>query len=99
MYKRRKIDNIKTIAIKSSEINKLVLKSLGSSFNYSFSDRLFFSLLFQKYSRYTSISLFRRFCNINGYAKSVFRLFKMSRHNCKRYSSLGLLSGMRKSSF
>lgn len=101
MYKRRKFLNFSShiTSFSSNELNKLVLKSLLGSNDFSFKYRVFFFSILQKYSLISSISFFRRFCNINGYSKSVFRLFKMSRHNSKRYASLGSLVGMRKSSF
>lgn len=101
MYIRRKfLDLNKIVPVFSlNELNKLVLKSLLSSSDFIFADRLYFFYVMQKYSISGSFAIFRRFCSINGYSKSIFRLFKMSRHNSKRYASLGLLSGMRKSSF
>lgn len=101
MYKRRKFLNIEAYKpiFSSNELNKLVLKSLLSSEDLKFLPRVFFFFFLQKYSIKSSISFFRKFCNIDGYSKSIFRFFKMSRHNSKRLSSFGYLTGMRKSSF
>lgn len=101
MYIRRKfLDVNKIIPLFSlNELNKVVLKSLLSSSDFPFIDRFYFFYLLQKYSAEGSLSIFRRFCSVNGYSKSIFRLFKMSRHSSKRFASLGLLVGMRKSSF
>lgn len=81
------------------ELNKIVLKSLLSNYSFLNKDRFYFSFLLNKYSTKASISAFRRYCVLTGYSKSVFRRFKLSRHQCKRYASDGLLIGMRKSSF
>ncbi len=81
------------------ELNKLILKSLLSNGSFNNKYRFYFYFLLKHYSKYTSISIFRRFCNLTGYSKSVFRYFKLSRHQCKRYASDGALMGMRKSSF
>lgn len=101
MYIRRKLTIRNKIDLKFSvvELNKIVLKSLLSSSDFNFLIRIYIFSLLQKYSSYSSFSYFRRICSISGYTKSVFRLFQMSRHNSKKYASLGLLQGMRKSSF
>lgn len=101
MYKRRAFINIneKVNCFSNVEVNKLMLKSLLSSVNFPFFPRVYFFYVMQKFNYFVSTSSFRRLCSVNGYSKSIFRLFKMSRHNCKKYSSLGIIVGMRKSSF
>lgn len=81
------------------ELNKLILKSLLSHDSFNNNERFYFYYLLKRYSIHSSISLYRRFCVLTGYSKSVFRYFKLSRHQCKKYASDGLLVGMRKSSF
>jgi ribosomal protein S14 len=51
------------------------------------------------FSKYGSISYFRRSCIYSGICRSVFRKFKLSRYKVKFYSSYGLLNGLRKASF
>lgn len=85
--------------VQKNEINKNILKSLLSCEEFSLVFRIYFFKLFQKYPKFSSISFFRRYCNLTGYSKSVFRLFKLSRHQAKKYASNGFLMGMRKSSF
>ena len=101
MFIRRKFLNVNKNPFRFSlnELNKIIIKSLLSSSDFFFANRLYFFYLLQRYSKENSFSIFRRFCSINGYSKSIFKLFKMSRHNSRKYASLGLLSGMRKSSF
>jgi ribosomal protein S14 len=101
MYKRRKFFdyNKSLFQYSKNELNKISLKSLLSSRDFIFSYRLYFFLILEKYSKNSSISFFRRYCNISSYAKSVVRLFKMSRHCYKKYCSLGMGVGVRKSSF
>jgi len=62
-------------------------------------DKIFFSASFFRFSKFYSISFYRRSCVYSGYSKSVFQLFKMSRHQVKRNFALGYLVGVRKSSF
>jgi ribosomal protein S14 len=51
------------------------------------------------FSKFNSISFFRHYCIITKHARSVFKKFKLVRHQCKSWSSKGYLTGMRKSSF
>lgn len=83
----------------SVEFNKLILKSLLSNQVFSNRERFYFYYLLKRYSINSSVSIYRRFCVLTGYSKSVFRYFKLSRHQCKKYAADGLLIGMRKSSF
>jgi len=76
-----------------------VLKSLLSNEDFSLFFRFYFYQLLKNYPKYSSISFYRRYCVLTGYTKSIFRLFKLSRHQCKRFASNGFLMGMRKSSF
>ena len=92
--------NIKNgIVFERTELNKMVLKSLMRDLNFSTKDRIYFSRLFNNFNFFSSGSLLRRHCILTGYPKSVFRFFKLSRHQCKKYASFGFLTGMRKSSF
>jgi len=76
-----------------------MLKSLLFSEQFAFFFRIYFFQIFRGFSKYSSTSFYRRYCIFTGYAKSVFRFFKLSRHQCKRFASNGYLMGMRKSSF
>ena len=81
------------------ELKKLVLKSLLASVFLNRNKKLFFQKKFSKFSKRNSISFFRNFCLITNWARSVFRKFKMSRHQSKLFASFGLICGLRKSSF
>jgi ribosomal protein S14 len=85
--------------IKQTFPNKIVLRSMLRDKNFKKSDRVYFALLFSKYSGKSSISSFRRYCVMSQSTRSVFRLFRLSRHFAKQSASLGELSGFRKSSF
>lgn len=61
--------------------------------------RAYFSHLFAKLPRRLNLTFFRNYCHRTGTGRSVFRQFKYSRHEVKRLSHKGLLSGFRKSSF
>lgn len=66
---------------------------------FSFADRAFFFQRLQKYYYKCSVSFFRNSCLFTAVSRSVFRLFKLSRHRAKAQASFGLLVGLRKSSF
>jgi ribosomal protein S14 len=84
----------------STELSKLVLKGLLVNCHcFVFADRALFYRCFQRYFFKFSIAYFRNSCLFTGHARSIFRLFKLSRHSGKRYASDGFLVGMRKSSF
>ena len=86
--------------MKNVEVHKTVLKSLmREQNNLALDSRIHFTIKLNSFNKLSSLSLFRRFCLISNYPKSVFRFFKLSRHSCKLMASMGLLSGMRKSSF
>lgn len=83
----------------NNEINKLILKSLLSNKLFKINEKIYFGLIFSKYTKKSSITFYRRFCIITGNSRSVFRRFKMVRHWCKSFASNGALIGLRKSSF
>lgn len=81
------------------ELRKKLLKSLLASSFFEFSDKTYFFKLFQRYNLHSSISFQRGSCIFTGRAKSVFRMFKLYRHQAKAFASNGLIVGLRKSSF
>lgn len=81
------------------ELRKKLLKSLLASSFFDFSDKIYFFQLFQRYNLYSSISFQRGSCIFTGRSKSVFRMFKLYRHQAKAFASNGLIAGLRKSSF
>lgn len=83
----------------NSELSKLVLKSLLASSFFFTEDKMFFFFKFQRYSFKSSISFYSRSCLFTGHARSVFKLFKLCRHQAKYCASNGFLTGLRKSSF
>lgn len=70
-----------------------------ASYNISKKDKVFLSKVFFRFSKFYSISFYRRNCVYSGYSRSVFQLFKMSRHQVKRNFFFGYMTGVRKSSF
>jgi len=82
-----------------SEVSKMVLRSLLSSCFFEFMDKIFFYRSFQRFSFRSSISFYRRSCLLTGHTRSVFRLFKLCRHQVKSLSSFGQVVGFRKASF
>lgn len=81
------------------EIRKLILKSLLANFSLEEEIKYFLQKHFVSFTKHSSITFYRNRCLINNWARSVFRKFKMSRHQIKAFSSFGLISGLRKSSF
>lgn len=82
-----------------NEMNKIILKSLLSNKFFKINEKIYFGLLFDKYTKVSSIAYYRRFCIITGNSRSVFRRFKMVRHWCKFFASHGYIAGIRKASF
>jgi ribosomal protein S14 len=80
-------------------MNKLILKSLLSNKLFKKNEKIYFGLLFAKYTKKSSIAHYRRFCIMTGNSRSVFRRFKMVRHWCKFFASNGYVVGLRKASF
>lgn len=81
------------------ELKKLVLKSLLASVFLHKHKKFVFQKNLSCFSKKSSISFFRNFCLITNWARSVFRKFKMSRHQSKFFASFGLICGLRKASF
>lgn len=82
------------------ELQRLALKSMLSNGEcFSFEQRAYLYKCMQRYYFKFSVSYFRNSCLVTRHSKSVFRMFKMSRHFSKKLSSNGLVMGMRKSSF
>jgi ribosomal protein S14 len=82
-----------------AELNKLILKGLMSNYKFGLRQKIYFSRHFGKFDKSSSVSFYRRSCLITGQPRSVFRRFKLVRHQCKIFASNGLLIGLRKASF
>jgi len=61
--------------------------------------KFYFQNFFLKFNKNFSISFYRNKCLIHDWSRSVFRMFKMSRHQSKAYASSGFFCGLRKASF
>ena len=81
------------------EIKKIVLKSLLYNETFIFDKKLFFDFKFKKFTFNSSISRYRTSCMFLGNSRAIIQQFKLSRHACKKYASLGFLVGLKKSSF
>ena len=94
-------DNISRKNYFNKELNKLVLKSLLSNQNYRQQTvaRVYWTHLFNKYGKYSSLGYMRKGCQFSGTGRSVFTQFKGSRHHVKYLATNGFLPGMRKASF
>lgn len=99
-WKAPKKDYKKRLKYPKYEINKYVLKSLISYYDYPIFWKVYFQKIFQTYPIDSSISRYKNYCmghSIRG--RVVFKLFKLSRHEAKNLASNGYLYGFRKSSF
>lgn len=94
-------DNICRKNYYNKEINKLILKSLLSNkqHNNQTTSRIYWTHLFNKYGKYSSLGYQRKGCQFSGTGRSVFTQFKGSRHHVKHLAVSGFLPGMRKASF
>ena len=94
-------DNICRKNYVNKEINKLILKSLLSNnkHNQQAVSRIYWTHLFNKYGKYSSLGYQRKGCQFSGTGRSVFTQFKGSRHHVKYLAVNGFLAGMRKASF
>lgn len=85
---------------KSVEMRRIILKVLMSSKFSNPNYKLYFS---SKYinilSKPTCISSYRKYCLFSYTGKVVTNRFKLGRHAVRYFAGLGLLSGLRKSSF
>ena len=81
------------------EIRKLVLKSLISNVDYSWSHKLYFMHLFTRYPINSSTSRYRTFCLRSLYSRAIFKFVRLSRHSLKYYINNGFITGFRRSSF
>jgi ribosomal protein S14 len=61
--------------------------------------KIYLRRIFDKFDKYSSVSFFKRSCLLTGHARSVFRRFKLVRHQAKFYGSHGFIVGLRKASF
>jgi len=92
-------DNLKRKIIKRKEFDKLILKSLIYCNNSNLNLKIYFFKNFRKFNKFCSVSFIRRSCLITHFARSVFKNFKMVRHQCRFFATNGLLVGLRKASF
>lgn len=90
---------VPNIHYKKYELKRLILKSLLSNTFILVFNKLYYAKFLRSMPKNSSKSSFKNSCLILGNSKSVFRMFKMCRHQCKFKASNGLLPGMRKASF
>lgn len=81
------------------ELQKTILKSAMANGFLAWDIKFYFFFKFFKFRKLSSIAFYRNKCLINDWSRSVFRRFKMSRHQCKFFASFGFICGLRKSSF
>ncbi len=85
---------------KKNEVKKIIIKSLiYNNIKNNFYKKLFYDFKFKKFTYNSSIARYRNNCMYLGNSRAIIRQFKLSRHSCKKYASLGFLIGLRKSSF
>jgi ribosomal protein S14 len=94
-----KRDRKARLAYAPVELKKFVLQSLLANKNFPWTWKYYWSHLFHRQGLTKRFSFFRHGCHISYGGRSVFRFFKLSRHWSKHFSSLGVMVGMRKSSF
>lgn len=93
-------DKKNRLIYKKNEIKKIIIKSLiYNNIAINYYKKLFYDFKFKKFSYYSSIAKYRNNCMYLGNSRAVIRQFKLSRHSCKKYASLGFLIGLKKSSF
>jgi len=80
-------------------LKKLVYRAALANWYLDWDVKFYFHHQFLKFNKQSSISFYRNKCLINDWSRSIFRKFKMSRHQGKAYASLGLICGVRKASF
>ena len=71
----------------SVELNKLMLKSLVNSSRINLLNKFYFRRIFCRFSKTTSIALYKNVCLFKGHSRAVFRMFKLARHKSKQYAS------------
>ena len=81
------------------ELKKLALKALLSSFFFKRKKKYYWQKRYFFFGKKYSLTYYRNRCLINNWSRSVFRMFKMSRHQSKAFSSFGFVCGLRKASF
>lgn len=99
MFSFNKKEYYNRLIFKKIEIKKLILKTCLANKFLNKNLKFFLFKNFLNFNKYSSISYYRNYCLINNWSRSVFRDFKMSRHQAKAFSSFGLVCGLRKSSF
>lgn len=87
------------ITYSNIELSKLMLKSLLSSNNFNLTNKHYFYKIFHSYFKKAAIGSFTRSCLFTGHSRSIFKMFKLSRHQSKKMASNGYIVGLRKSSF
>ena len=91
-YKRRS-------KIKIYEFKQIVLKSIIYNQKISLKIRLKAQQLLSKFPRNSYITRVRNRCIITGRGRGVYSKYKLSRIKLREYSLLGLLPGIKKSSW
>lgn len=97
-YKIKVSEYKKRLKYNSSEVTKNVIRFLVESTKSLSNNNLMLRKAFlNKSVTRASVSFIHNRCVVTLRARSVFRLFKMSRHQIKRYGSFGRIHGLIKS--
>jgi len=82
------------------ELRRNILKMLMSNSFKNNNYKLYFNVRYTNMlSKMTCLSSYRRYCLFSYTGKVVTKKFKLGRHAVRYFAGLGLLSGLRKSSF
>ena len=76
-------DELRRKTFSKFEINKFILKSLLYTSNYIPYYKIYFTKKFYKFTKKSSISMYRHYGMFSFIGKSVFRRFKLNRHYMK----------------
>ncbi len=98
LVRKKVINNKNRQNSKKYELNKIVFNYLWKIKKYKLQYK-FFNLNLHKYGKKSSISKIKNICVITSRSRGVLKFYKLSRIKLKEFCTMGLIPGLRKSSW
>ena len=99
MKKQIKKNKIQRKQFKKYELKRLILKSIVNNINFTTNVRWSAQTQFQYFPVLSSKTRIKNICVLTGRTKSIYKKFKLSRIQLKKWASLGFLPGISQSSW
>lgn len=96
MQKKIKKNIKQRLLFKDFEKKRLIIKTISNNFNFKKKIRWKLEQRWFNFNRNSSLTRIKNICVLTGRSKSVYKFFKLSRLQLRKFASIGFLPGILK---